>query len=408
MLRRRRCPGGMLVGLKPGRKVAAVALVDVLIIVFVLALAAVGSARGLIGSALPLAGFVVGAAVGGRLGPELLADGEESAYAPVITVLSGVTLGAAFAIVMEGAAFAIRARWPRGRRSRRVDAAGGAVLLGGLGALLAWAFGAAALHTPGPSARELRAAVQDSQILGALNDLMPPSGPLLNVLRRIDPTPAIRGPEARVGPPSPAIARDPDVNRAGDSVVKVLGTACGLGVEGSGWVAGPDLVVTNAHVIAGQDDTTVTPRAGAPELDAEPVFYRPANDLALLSVPGLGLSSLPLAAAPGAGTPGATLGYPENGPFAVAAARLGQTGEVISEDSYGRGPVRRLMTPFRGDVRSGNSGGPVVDATGQVLATVFAAQQGGGPPSGLGIPNSVVRDAIGAPLAPVDTGPCSV
>ncbi len=50
-------------------------LVDVLIAIFVLALAAVGFERGLIRSALPLAGFVAGAAIGARLGPGLLSDG---------------------------------------------------------------------------------------------------------------------------------------------------------------------------------------------------------------------------------------------------------------------------------------------------------------------------------------------
>ena len=135
-------------------------------------------------------------------------------------------------------------------------------MLGALGLLLAWAFGAAALNSPGPGERDLRHALQSSRILTALNDVLPPSGPLLNVLRRIDPTPTVRGPNANVRAPEPAIAHDPEVQRAGDSVVKVLGTACGLGVEGSGWVAGPGLVVTNAHVVAGEDDTTVTLRSG--------------------------------------------------------------------------------------------------------------------------------------------------
>jgi S1-C subfamily serine protease len=284
---------------------------------------------------------------------------------------------------------------------------GGAVTLAALALLLAWAFGAVALQSPGPGARDLRSAVQESRILRALNDVAPPSGALLNVLRRVDPTPAITGPEARVAPPTGAVARDPDVDLAGNSVVRVLGTACGLGVEGSGWVAAPGLVVTNAHVVAGEDDTTVTPRAGSPQLEATAVLYEPRNDLALLRVPGLTAPPLQLAPSPDAGTPGATLGYPVNGPFAIAAARLGETGQVLSDDSYGRGPVTRLMTPFRGEVRSGNSGGPVVDASGRVLATVFASQQGGGPPSGLGVPDRVVRRALAGPLRTTDTGPCT-
>ena len=67
------------------------------------------------------------------------------------------------------------------------------------------------------------------------------------------------------------------------------------------------------------------------------------------------------------------LGYPENGPYAATPARLGDTSTVLSEDSYGRGPFQRRIAFLRGSVRSGNSGGPMVDSAGRVLATVFAS-----------------------------------
>ena len=98
-----------------------------------------------------------------------------------------------------------------------------------LALVLAWAFGAAVLNASGPGSRDLRQALQSSRILVALNGALPPSGPLLNLLRHVDPTVAVRGPQANVRIPRSGIARDPDVERAGDSVVKVLGSACGLG-----------------------------------------------------------------------------------------------------------------------------------------------------------------------------------
>jgi S1-C subfamily serine protease len=64
------------------------------------------------------------------------------------------------------------------------------------------------------------------------------------------------------------------------------------------------------------------------------------------------------------------------------------------------------MTSFRADVRDGNSGGPVVDSKGRVLATVFAAAIGEKPRSGLGIPDPIVQRAISRADEPVDTGPC--
>jgi len=381
--------------------------VDLIIAVFAVAFAAIGYERGLVASTLPLAGFVAGAVLGGRLGPVLLPEGGESPYAPLITVACGLLVGNAFAVLMEGVAEAIRVRYiPRGGVVGQVDGIAGAILLGGLGLLLSWAFGAAALNVPGPGERGLRDALQRSRILATLNDVMPPSGPILNLLRHVDPVPPVVGPEASVAPPQPAIARDPDVRRAGRSVVKILGEACGLGIEGSGWVARRDLVVTNAHVVAGQDGTTVTTRGGE-ELDATPVHYDPDDDLAVLHADGLGLPALSLAPEVSAGTAGAILGYPENGPFRVAPARVGATETVISQDSYGRGPIQREMTPFRGEVRSGNSGGPVVDRTGDVLTTVFAAAKDEGPPAVLGVPDEVIDRALDGPLRPSGTGPCT-
>jgi len=382
-------------------------VVDVIIALFALGLAVIGYERGLIASALPLAGFVAGAVLGGRLGPALLAGGGESQYAPLITVLAGLIVGTVLAVVMQGIAAGLRLRYlPAGGVLAGADGAGGAVLFGALALLLAWAFGAAALNVPGSGERDLRDALQESRILSTLNGVLPPNGPILNLLRHIDPVPAVNGPQARVGSPEPAIAKDPEVQRASQSVVKVLGTACGLGIEGSGWVAGPRIVVTNAHVVAGEDDTTVTTQSGS-SLDATPVHYEPRNDLAVLRVAGLGLPALPAAPNVAAGTAGAVVGYPENGPLAVSPVRIGTTGEVISQDSYGRGPIQREMTPFRGEVRSGNSGGPAVDASGKVVTTVFAAQRGQGPPGGLGIPNEIVGEALRGDLEPTGTGPCT-
>lgn len=377
--------------------------VDWIIVLFAAALAVWGYRQGFLVGALSLAGFVGGAVLGARLGPAFLAEGSESPYAPATALLGGVLLGGMAAVTMEGLGRAARARWVRGRLGASADGVGGAVLLAALALALAWAFGAVALHTPG--ARELRPEIQRSVILGELNELLPPSGPILRVLNRIDPTPQVPGPEARVPPPEEAIASDSDVRRAGRSVVRVLGTACGLGVAGSGWVVEPGLVVTNAHVVAGQDDTTVTTGDGS-ELDATLVHFEPKNDLAVLRVDGLAEPPLALAASARRGMPAAVLGYPDNGPFTVSPARLGRTGTVVSEDAYGRGPVTREMVSFRGKVRSGNSGGPAVDAEGRVLTTVFAAQVGGKPRGGLGVPDDVVERAVNRAGAPVDSGPC--
>jgi S1-C subfamily serine protease len=379
-------------------------LVDVGIILFALALGAVGYERGLIASALPLAGFVGGAALGARIGPALLAGGSESQYAPLVAVVTGILVGAFVAVALEGIGHAIRDRL-LGRGVGALDGIGGALLLAALALLVSWGFGAVALHAGGSDARQLRETVQQSVILGALNDLLPPSGPLLNVLRRVDPRAQVRGPDADVAAPEEGVVSDPDVRAAGEATLRVLGTACGLGVAGSGWVAGPGIVVTNAHVVAGADDTTVRANGGA-EVDATAVHYDPRNDLAVLEAPGLDAPALELASQAPSGAEASVIGYPENGPLTFTPARLGSTGTVTSQDSYGRGPVQREMTPFRAAIRSGNSGGPVVDTAGDVVATVFAAATGEGN-DGLGVPNGVVAEALAGNLTPTDTGPCA-
>ena len=375
---------------------------DWAIVAFTLALAIWGYQQGLIVGALTLSGFLAGAFLGSRVGPTVLEEGSKSPYAPLFAALGALLIGSVVAVTLEGVALGLRARLIHGPVMHLADGAGGAALVATAALGLAWLFGAVALHAPG--AIELRHDVQRSLILRGLNDLLPPSGPVIHALNRVDPAPAVTGPPSRVPPPDSAIARDPEVRGAADSVVRVLGTACGLGVEGSGWVAARGLVVTNAHVIAGEDDTSVTSLGGSSS-DATPVHFDTRNDLAILRV-DLDLAALPRVADPRRGSGAAVLGYPENGPFAIEPARFGGTSTVLSEDAYGRGPFPRQISSLRGHVRSGNSGGPIVDAKGRVLGTVFAASTSG-PEGGYAVPNRVVDAALRAPRRPVNTGPCT-
>jgi S1-C subfamily serine protease len=378
-------------------------VLDWAILAFTLALGIWGYRQGLIVGTLTLIGFAVGAFAGSRIGPLVLNQGSESPYAPLCAALGALIAGALVAVTLESLALNLRARLIRGDGFLHLaDGAGGAALIASVALGLVWVFGAVALHAPGTA--QLRADVQQSLIMRSLNEVLPPSGPILNALDRVDPAPSILTPATPVATPDPTIVGDPDVSAASDSVVRVLGTACGLGVEGSGWVAGPGLVVTNAHVVAGEDDTTVTTPGGA-SVDATAVHYDPENDLALLQI-GAELPALPIASEAKSGTAAAVLGYPENGPYAVEPARLGETRETVSEDSYGRGPVRRPIASLRGSVRSGNSGGPLVDDRGRVLGTVFAATTSG-TPGGFAVPDEVVEEALRGPQAPVDTGSCA-
>ena len=374
---------------------------DWIILGIVILLALFGWAQGFVSGALALVGFAIGAWVGTRVGPLVLSEGADSGWAPAFGLIGALTAGAVLAMGFEGIGNRLRAR-VRTPAGSALDGLLGAALTACVGLGIVWVLGAVALGSGG----ELRREVQRSYVLQRLNTILPPTSGLLTALENLDPFPRIDGPEVRVQAPSAGIVGDPQVDAAARSVVKVLGTACGLGVEGSGWVAGGGLVVTNAHVVAGQKDTRVLLRGEGPGIEAEAVHFDPRNDIAVLRVRGLQAPALALADSPRTGTSAAVLGFPRNGPYDERAGRLGATREVVTQDAYGRGPVRRVITSLRGAVRSGNSGGPMVDGRGKVVTTIFAATTTG-PRGGYGVPNSVVRSALGDASGPVSTGPCA-
>ena len=384
--------------------------IDWLIVAFAAILAAFGFRRGFIVGVLSLGGFAIGAFIGTRLGPLLLPQGSSSPYAPAFGLFGAVLAGAILASGLEGV----------GLRLRRaivlpgvgmLDGLLGAALGAALGLGIAWIVAAVAAQAPGHD--QLRADIQRSAILRELNVLLPPSGAILNALSRLDPLPSIAGPSPGVGAPVPRIARTPAVGAATHSVVRILGTACGLAIEGSGWVAAPGVVVTNAHVIAGEQDTSVQDGGGSPSMAARALAFDPIDDVAVLGVPGLNAPALGLVQSPSLGTAGAILGYPENGPLRVTPGRIGRTQTVLTDDVYGRGPVSRVLTPLRGVVRPGNSGGPLVDSGGHVLTTVFAGTVNSGPRGGYGVANATVSSALAQAITranageQVSTGPCT-
>jgi S1-C subfamily serine protease len=379
---------------------------DWVIVGFTVLLAFYGYLQGFIVGALSLAGFAAGAFLGTRLAPLLLSQGARSPYAPLFGLLGALLAGGVFASGLEGLGTRVRSTL-RIPGLRTVDGLLGAALTACIGLGIAWIIGAVALDAS--ASKPLRSDLQASAILRVLDGLLPPSGPILNALARFDPIPSVHGPPADVPAPSRRILANPAVRAASRSVVRVFGTACGLGVEGSGWVAAPGLVVTNAHVVAGENDTAVQIGGVGPGLSAHALVFDPRNDVAILSVPSLSVPSLSMAAA-APGTSAAILGYPLDGPFDAEPGRLGQTEAVDTQDAYGQGHVRRMITALRGRVRPGNSGGPMIDGRGRVVATVFAALTGTSSAGGFAVPDGVVRAELRqarAQAAPVGTGACA-
>src|SRR6185312_13600646 len=247
----------------------------------------------------------LGAYAGSRLAPHLLSSGSASPWAPLVSFV-GAIAGAGLLQALASAAGSFVRGGLKLTPLRFVDSAGGIVLGAFTGLALVWVGAAVALLLPGQTT--LRRDVQRSHVVRRLDSAVSPRH-LLNLLARIDPFPSITGPAPPAAPPTSSIARDPDVRAAARSVVKILGTACGLGVEGSGWFARATLVVTAAHVVAGEHDTVVVIPGEQRSRRADVVVYDPHDDVAVLRVRGASRTPLGFAD-PRVGSAVAIVGYP--------------------------------------------------------------------------------------------------
>jgi len=360
-----------------------------------------GMRRGLVVTALSFGGLVAGAYAGSRVAPHLLRGGSGSAWTPLAGLI-GAMLGAVLLQTLAGIAGSMARGGLRLTPLRLVDSFGGLVVGAAAGVVLVWVLSATALLVPGQAS--LRRDVQRSAVVRRLDQAVPPRR-LLKLLARIDPFPSIAGPTPPSTPPSPQIAGNAAVRHAAQDVVRVLGTACGVGVEGSGWFATDDLVVTAAHVVAGERDTGVEIPGLSGVHAADVVAFDPHNDIAVLRVQQRAPFALPLVD-PQPGAAVAVVGYPEDGPLQSTPGRVGPTAVALTQDAYGNGPVERTITALSGDIRHGDSGAPAIDANGAVEATIFAARLG--TTGGYGVPSSVVRRVLdSAGTASVSTGSCA-
>jgi S1-C subfamily serine protease len=223
----------------------------------------------------------------------------------------------------------------------------------------------------------------------------------------LDPLTPTRAREVEA--PDPALATSPVVASVSGSVVKISGIApsCSRQIDGSGFVYAPGRVMTNAHVLAGVSAPVV--EAEGEEYEATPVFVDEEIDVAVLAVPGL--PQVPLAFAPAVSDTGddaIIMGYPGGGPFFVGPARVRDQGPISGPDFRNTRTVQRDVYALFGDVRAGNSGGPLFDPSGQVLGVVFASAIDD-PSTGYALTAQQVapaaRAGVGA-TARADTGPC--
>ena len=372
-------------------------VVDILVVLWVVLFALQGAYRGLVAQALSLVGLAIGALAGSWIAPKLLSEG--SSWVSIASLL-GAIVGAA----LLGAASATLAETPRRFLAfrpglRAADSVGGGIIGAVLGLALAWLVAVVLVQQPSLGFRQ---DVRGSTILPQLMRAVPPDR-VLQALARFDPFPELTLSGGRLPPPDPSVLQTPGAKAASGSVVKIYGTACGLGIQGSGWVVRRDLIATNAHVIAGEHDTDILAPNGQ-SLSARVVYVDTQNDVAILRVDGLRTPPLAISGSEDYPRPVAILGYPRDGALVGIAATAGAPRTVIAPNAYGRHVGPRNVVPLRGRVEPGESGGPVVDSEGGVVAMIFGGAKNGG--NGFAVPVSVVGDALPRATRPVSSGPC--
>jgi S1-C subfamily serine protease len=333
-----------------------------------------GYRMGFVRRATSWAGLALGLVVGVLLVPEV-AD-ELRGSPPRTRLLASL----AFVVVVAAVAQAIGATiggWLSARLGHGGSAlragdriAGSALGVAGV-LVLMWLLIPALANSPGWTAR----AVRDSAVARFIDRVAPAPPSESETLGRLvgdqsfpEVFDTLSSPDAG-SPPGDGIPAAA-ATRVTRSTVLVEGQACDQIQEGTGFAVGPNLVVTNAHVVAGEDDTRITTSDGR-RLSTTPIAFDPNRDLAVLRVPGLGLRALEL----GQGQVdehGALFGHPGGGPLRQAPVRVAEQIVARGTDITRSHPTEREVFVLAAVTAPGDSGGPIVDTDGRVIGVMFA------------------------------------
>ena len=354
-------------------------VVDVVVVVLLILAAVSGFRQGLITAMTTLLGAVGGAVLAVRLSPKLMVEVDDTAAKValgVACVVVGVGVGELLGSAL-GRRIADRITW---RPARAVERTLGLLVHTAAVLVVIWMIAVPLASVPYPP---VSSAIRSSEILDRVDTVMPtPVRDLSDGLRAVlddsgfpaildplAPTPDVTVPE-----PDPGLATDPALQGVAVSVLKVRAQSdsCSRTMSGTGFVIGPERLMTNAHVVAGSFRAVVETAGGT--VEATVVVYDPERDLAVLAVPGLTAPALTFAATPAAGGADAVVaGYPLGGPYTLGAARISSEFTLRGPDIYAADTVQRDVYTLRGSVRPGNSGGPLLAADGSVLGVVFGA-----------------------------------
>lgn len=358
-------------------------MIDLLLAVVLVAYGISGFRQGLLVSVMSLLGFLGGGALGMWLLPRVLSRwltlGETDLRRVAVLVVGVIVLASLGQALFVSVGTRVRRR-VTARPARWADALLGVVASIVAVCVLVWVIAGALRGGPSPS---LSRAIGQSRIVAAIDEVIPASsGRVFTGFRDLldaEGFPRVfEGFGAErirpVAPPDPNALDTPGVRAAAASIVKITGDAraCNRSQEGTGWVLARERVVTNAHVVAAVRDPQVRIGGEGRRYAARVVVFDPVRDLAVLAVPGLPAPALRLGQDLDRGDAAVVAGFPLDGPYRLDSARVREVVTARGEDIYGRRPSIRQVYSLFATVQPGNSGGPLLSASGEVVGVIFA------------------------------------
>jgi len=395
-------------------------VLDIALAAVLVGYALIGHRQGFVVSVMSLVGFLSGGALGMWLLPILLKRWDSVANNGGLRTVVLIFWVFVLASVGQAIAVLLGSRLRRGMRvkpARVIDSVLGAMATVIAASVLIW-FMAGAVRGGAPA--PLAKAIGGSRVIQAIDRFVPPQTARLfasfgSVLDRQGFPRVFEGvqaePIAPVTPPDNQVASGSGIARAAASIVKITGVAesCNRGQEGSGFVVGPQRVVTNAHVVAGVTAEHVRVQGTGRSYDARVIVFDPKRDLAVLSVPGLPAPALTQGSALKRSDGAVVAGFPLDGPYRLDPARVRDLLKATGADIYGNpGAVREIYSLFA-KVEPGNSGGPLLSPSGDVVGIVFAKSLDDNN-TGYALTLAEARpvlEAAGRSFAPVNTGGCA-
>jgi S1-C subfamily serine protease len=382
-------------------------VLDALVLLLMVAAGIGGYRLGFLARALSWAGMGLGLVLAARFLPSILERFEGGEPSGRLMIAVGVLLGGSFLGQALGLLIGAQLHTVLPPGGRPLDRAGGAVS-GVVGVLIGlWLMSPMLGGVPGNVSRLAR----NSAVLGFVDDVAPSPPDTLQALRRLVGEQAFPqvfsglDPSPDVGPPPAESGLDQaTLDRVIASTVQVEGPACGRVQEGSGFVVDDGVVVTNAHVVAGEDQTTLLTTNGR-RVDANVVHFDSDRDVAVLVAQDLDLPALPIGDGE-EGDRGAVLGHPGGGPLEVSPFLVSDEVEAVGRDLYDRHETRRRVLILASDLAPGDSGAALVDPAGEVVGVAFAIAPDR-PRTAYALDVVELQAALSAPrTTQVDTGRC--